>query len=426
MKERRIVLVSLNMSVDIDFVDKTVSRFIPEGLLYLATPLIAAGFDVRICDLAKDKLEGFKADVFGITGLPNQFLQMKKAIESIRRDHPKAKIILGGPLVSCAIEWIQNLLDFDLAIVGEGEAVIVSAVYEVLHGAISKKIVRADHLLEGRDFFRPSLELIDLKWYLNGRHRIMNFSLPRSTINNLMLSRGCPKSCNFCRQPFGKKVRVLPKEIVDFILESYARVGARSIRFQDDNWQYLSAQTRRDVLSVLSKFGLQVAFNSRVDDFSDEFAKEISAYGVVKQISFGVESLSQKGLNDMRKGTSVEQIKRAVRLCQDHGIEPLFFIMVGAPGETEESIATTLELIESEMVFALFTWFLPIPSTMYWDDFLKHHSAVKALSMFEGWDFRQNENDRPYNITQVPDGRLLEYYSGLKTLQERFSCRKEN
>jgi radical SAM superfamily enzyme YgiQ (UPF0313 family) len=422
MNSEKIVLVSPNMSVDIDFTDKSVSRFIPEGLLYLSTPLIEAGYNVKICDLAKDKLDGFEADVFGITGLPNQFFQIKETIGIIRRNQPGAKIILGGPFVSCAIEWIRDLLDFDLAVIGEAESVIASAVREALKCRGDKKIMKADHPLETADFHRPTFDLVELKWYLSGRHRVLNYSLPYPTVNNVMFSRGCPRSCNFCRQPFGKKVRPLPRGITSFVIRSYAQAGAKSVRFQDDNWQYLGRESRQHVLETLSECGLKTAFNSRVDDFSDEFLKEIFPFGIVKQISFGVESLSPKSLKTMNKGTSVEQIKRAIGLCRDYGIDPIFFIMVGAPGETADSIDTTLRLIEDEKVFTLFTWFLPIPSTSYWDDFLKSHSVIEALKMFDGWDIRQTAANKVFNkITEVPDDRLLGYYSHLKTLQNRFS-----
>jgi radical SAM superfamily enzyme YgiQ (UPF0313 family) len=151
-----------------------------------------------------------------------------------------------------------------------------------------------------------------------------------------MFSRGCPKSCNFCRQPFGKKIKITDYFVINFILGSYAMAGAKSIRFQDDNWQYLPTDTKLNILKRMADLGLQAAFNSRVDDCSDEFLKEVSQYGVIKQISFGVESLSQKSLKVMQKGTSVEQIRRVVSLCRKYDIEQAFFIMVGTPNETKE------------------------------------------------------------------------------------------
>jgi len=417
---KTIVIISPNMIVDIDYTTKSTSRFVPEGLLYLATPLLVAGYDVRICDMAKDDLNSFEADVFGITGLPNQFNQIKEAIGIIRRNQPDAKIILGGPFVACAIDWFTDLLDFDLAIFGEAESIIASAVNEALKVS-GKKIIKAEPLTAITDLYRPAFELIDLEWYLNGWHRIFNYPLARPTINNLMISRGCPKSCNFCRQPFGKKIKLLPHDNIDFILESYAKAGAKSIRFQDDNWQYLPTETRRHVLKKLADLGLQTAFNSRVDDFSSEFLKEVTQHNVIKQISFGVESISQKSLKAMNKGTSADQIRRVIDLCRNYNIEPAFFIMVGAPGETKNSIDTIIRLIENEKVFPLFTFFLPIPSTMYWHDFLKHHSVADAFSMFDGWDKNQiAEKKIYYNITNASDTELIDYYSQLKKLQDKF------
>lgn len=419
---KMVLLVSLNMYVDIDHVSKSKSRFIPEGLLYLATPLLKAGFDVKICDLAKgDSLHQYEADVYGITVLPNQFSQMKEAIRIIRKSQPRAKIILGGPFVSSAIKWIYDLIDFDVAVIGEAESVIVSAVRGALNGEGGKKIMMADHFIETVDFCRPAFEQIDINWYLSGQHRPINYPLPYPTVNNVVLSRGCPRSCNFCRQPFGKKMRVLPNENISFILESCAKAGAKSIRFQDDNWQCLESKTRRHVLQKLSELGLQAAFNSRVDGLSEELLKEISQFGVIKQICLGVESLSQQSLDVMKKGISVEEIKRVIKLCRNYDIDPAFFIMVGTPNETIFSIENTLELLEKEKVFPQCTFLLPIPSTVYWEDFLKHYSAIEAFSMSDGWDAKQIEEQKIfYNISDVSDERLLDYYFSLKKMQDKF------
>lgn len=419
---KKVALVSSTMFVDIDNVSKTVSRFVPEGLMYLATPLLAAGFNVEICDLAKgDDLSQYIADVYAITGLPNQFPQMKEAIRIIRESQPQAKVILGGPFVSCAIKWLRDLLDFDLAVIGEAESVIVSVVRGALNGESGKRIITVDHFIETVDFCRPAFEQIDMKWYLKGQHRPINYPLPYPTINNIVLSRGCPRACNFCRQPFGKRIRVMPKENISYILESYAWAGAKSVRFQDDNWQYLGSETIKHVLQKLAGLGLQAAFNSRVDDLTDKFLREISQFNVVKQICFGVESLSQQSLDAMKKGISVEEIKRVVGLCRKYGIDPAFFIMVGTPNETSSSIETTLDLIEAEKVFPQCTFLLPIPSTIYWKDFLKCYSVIEAFSMLDGWDRRQNEAQEIfYNISNVSDCELLDYYSRLKKLQNHF------
>jgi len=428
MKDKKIVLVSCNMFVDIDHAAKSESRFVPEGLLYLSTPLLAAGFDVEICDLAKgdDLSQHAAADVYGVTGLPNQYTRMQVVIREIRRSHPRAKIILGGPFVTCALEWLRDLLDFDMAVVGEGESVIVSAVIDVLNGVSGKKVIATNHAVKTADFCHPALEKIDIRWYLNGWHRPINYSLPYPTINNIVLSRGCPRSCNFCRQPFGKRIRVMPKENISYILESYARAGAKSVRFQDDNWQYLGIETIKHVLQKLADLGLQAAFNSRVDDLSDKFLREISQFNVIKQICFGVESLSQQSLDAMKKGISVEEIKRVVGLCRKYGIDPAFFIMVGTPNETSSSIETTLDLIEVEKVFPQCTFLLPIPSTIYWEDFLKRYSVIEAFSMSDGWDVRQSEAQKIfYNISDVSDRELLDYYSRLKKLQNNFRKEEE-
>ena len=204
-------------------------------------------------------------------------------------------------------------------------------------------------------------------------------------------------------------------------MDTYAKSGAKSVRFQDDNWIYLEPGMRKYVLEKLRELGLEAAFNCRVDDLSDEFLREISGYKVVKQIAFGVETLSQCSLDCMNKGTTASQIRRAVERTRKYGIDPAFFIMVGVPHENQESVNETLTLIETEMVFPLFTFFLPIPGTIYWDDFTKTHDPRQAFELFESWDSKQVSHGKVFfNITKLRDAELIEYYLLLKQLQDKF------
>jgi anaerobic magnesium-protoporphyrin IX monomethyl ester cyclase len=64
-----------------------------------------------------------------------------------------------------------------------------------------------------------------------------------------------------------------------------------------------------------------------------------------KIVWMGAESGSQKILNAMEKGTTVQQIRQAVRRLQDAGIEAALFLQFGYPGETWEDIQATLQMV---------------------------------------------------------------------------------
>jgi radical SAM superfamily enzyme YgiQ (UPF0313 family) len=59
----------------------------------------------------------------------------------------------------------------------------------------------------------------------------------------------------------------------------------------------------------------------------------------------GAESGSQKVLDAMEKGTTVEQIRTATKRLHEAGIQAGFFLQFGYPGEKREDIDATLQLV---------------------------------------------------------------------------------
>ena len=82
----------------------------------------------------------------------------------------------------------------------------------------------------------------------------------------------------------------------------------------------------------------------------------------------GAESGSQKILDAMDKGTTVEQIYQATRLLKKHGIKPCFFIQFGYPGEKKEDILKTIGMINELLPYELgISVSYPLPGTVFYD-----------------------------------------------------------
>ena len=64
------------------------------------------------------------------------------------------------------------------------------------------------------------------------------------------------------------------------------------------------------------------------------------------RIWYGAESGSQKVLDSMTKGTTIEQVREASRLTQQMGIQAGFFILLGYPDETTADIRKTITLLK--------------------------------------------------------------------------------
>jgi radical SAM superfamily enzyme YgiQ (UPF0313 family) len=88
-----------------------------------------------------------------------------------------------------------------------------------------------------------------------------------------------------------------------------------------------------------------------------------------RRIAFGAESGSQKVLNAMDKGTTVEQIRKAAALCRASGIETYFYIMVGYPGEEWADLVQTVDLLRQTRPDGFSsTIAYPLPGTRFYEE----------------------------------------------------------
>ena len=172
----KVVLVNPALSVDSDNTSGEETRFFPEGLAVVASALLSVGHEVRIVDrcagqqLTPEVCEG--AEVIGITGTINQFADLEVVIPHLRELNPKAKLVLGGPLVTCAPELIRQLLDFDFAVIGEGERATIELLSGVaIIGDDNPHMVSATSYLRSEDFILPAFGLLNLPWYVSGVNR---------------------------------------------------------------------------------------------------------------------------------------------------------------------------------------------------------------------------------------------------------------
>jgi anaerobic magnesium-protoporphyrin IX monomethyl ester cyclase len=122
--------------------------------------------------------------------------------------------------------------------------------------------------------------------------------------------------------------------------------------------------------AALDKRGLQLPFETitRADRLQSEEAVKVLRDLGCYRIWIGSESGSQRILDAMQRGVSVEQVRRAVKLAQRHGIRVGMFLMWGYEGEEIEDIAATVEHVKQSNPEVFFTTVsYPIKGTPYFD-----------------------------------------------------------
>ena len=182
-------------------------------------------------------------------------------------------------------------------------------------------------------------------------------------------SRGCPHHCTYCTAPFyyGKRLRQrTPARVVDEI----EQIARRGVVKDFTMWSDTFTLDRTFVLHLCRelqarRLGIRWMCNSRVDSIDAEMLAAMRASGCIG-ISFGIESGVQVILDNVRKGTTVEQGRTAVHMAKAAGIQTLGHFMLGLPGETPATIRQTIDYAkEIDPDWAQFYCATPFPGTAF-------------------------------------------------------------
>jgi anaerobic magnesium-protoporphyrin IX monomethyl ester cyclase len=154
-------------------------------------------------------------------------------------------------------------------------------------------------------------------------------------------SKGCVGRCSFCHR-FFKGYQVIDFEAVTgYIKELAQEHNVGMVLFQVEDFGSDAAATDR-LVDFLKTTGLNWAAPAvRARTAKDEVFRKWKEAGCVN-VNFGIESGSQKMLDVMDKMTKVEENLAAIRLCNKHRLATIISLLIGMPGETEETIEETI------------------------------------------------------------------------------------
>ena len=336
--------------------------YAPLGLLYLSSHLRRAGFDVEIYD----STFGTKEELFrilrenprGVLGVYGTLMTRANvlAITAEARENGWL-VVLGGPEPSA---WAEQYLarGADVIVTGEGEralegllrCVMDRASWAATPGIIFRTgddtLVRTPPapLIQDLDAQPwPDRERIDMGRYLAA----WRASHGKGSVS-LITARGCPYSCNWCSHAvYGKTHRRRsPVSVVDEVQWIVDRYAPEMLWMADDvftihhGWlfEYAAEMRRR---------GLRIPFEciTRADRVNAQVADVLAELGCFR-VWIGSESGSQRILDAMQRGVTVEQVQGAVTLCKANGIQTGMFLMWGYEGEEIADIQATVDHVK--------------------------------------------------------------------------------
>ncbi|MBS1597810.1 MAG: B12-binding domain-containing radical SAM protein [Bacteroidetes bacterium] len=212
----------------------------------------------------------------------------------------------------------------------------------------------------------PAWDLIDIDPYRQSWIRHAGFfSL------NMATTRGCPFKCNWCAKPiYGNRYNTRsPKKVVEELKLLKDQFHFEHIWFCDDIFG-LKPGWVHEFANLVESENLQFKFKiqCRADLLLQEnYIRDLKRAGC-DNVWIGAESGSQKILDAMDKGITIDQIQIATGLLKKNKIKPSFFIQFGYPGETKEDIAKTISMINKLLPHEIgISVSYPLPGTVFFE-----------------------------------------------------------
>ena len=390
----------------------------PLGLLSLSAFLKAHGYAVDVYDSTfgsrPELLQRFQQSRGGVVGIYTNLITRRSVLDIIAAAKQSGwTVILGGPeSANYSVEYLRA--GADVVVIGEGEMTLLELLPAlasvgprqlfgirgiVFQNEAGEPVRTAERAklpdLDALPF--PDREAIDHQKYLD----VWRKHHGASSVN-LITARGCPYRCTWCSHAvygFSHRRRS-PSNVADEVAWIVDRYNPDQLWYADDVFTISHPWLQR-YTAELKVRGLHRPFETitRADRLQSEDAvKALQELGCYR-IWIGSESGSQKVLDAMQRGVTVEQVRHAVKLAQRHGIKVGMFLMWGYEGEELEDIAATVEhvkLTNPDIFFTTVSY--PIKGTPYFD------SVNDKVELPLAW---ADASDRDYVIT---GRRSKQYY----------------
>ena len=386
------------------------------SLLYLAPFMKEDGHEVTYLeglfyslDEAIEKISEINPGIIGITLTSVDWENSRWMLNKLKKRFPEILIVAGGIHPTLWKEkCFEECSGIDIIAIGEGEYTmreLASCIeregdLEEVKGLMFKKngrLVTTEPRAITEDINSlpfPSHELVDIASYKPSP--TFYKSLPHA---NIIGARGCPYQCTFCHTDRHVRMRSA-SNIADEIEILYREHEVTDIAFWDDTFT-LSRKRAMEFCREMIERDLRIdwAVNARVDSIDRELLEEMKKAGCWR-VLYGIESGVQKNLDILKKGTTIQQIKRAVNLTAEVGIEAYGTFMFGIPGETYEEGLQTIEFACSiPLDYAVFVNLTPLPGTEVYENLLAG-KITPAKFTKNRFNFK--------NVSFVPEGMTEE------------------
>ncbi|MGA9559305.1 MAG: radical SAM protein [Terriglobales bacterium] len=388
----------------------------PLGILYICSHLREKGIKAEVFDStfsSRQQLwDVLRQGPPSILGVYANLMTRSTVVEILRFAKECGwQTVVGGPEPGAYVhEYLAA--GADVVVIGEGEITLEELIPALKSRALDNlpridgiaflapdgSVVRNKPRAQIKDIDAqpwPARDSIDMARYVEvWRHHHGMGSV------SLITARGCPYHCRWCsHEVFGKTHRRrTPASVAEELVWLINRYQPQMAWMADDvftihhGWlfQYAAELKRRCVK-------LPFECISRADRLNRQVVETLAQMGCFR-VWIGSESGSQRILDAMERGVTVEQVQTAVALCRSAGIQTGMFLMWGYEGEELSDIEATVEHVKKTDPDIFFTTVAyPIKGTPYFAEVADRVDSLKLWSESSDRDFRiRNRKSRQF------------------------------
>ncbi len=395
---------------------------VPIGLYSVAAVLKESNHDVevmnwneinrtpeRIPEILKKK----RPRVIGFSILNGNRWGAIEIARTAKKMDPEVTIVLGG-IGACFLweHFLHHFPEIDYIVLGEGETAFLELVgfleadQEGTPVAVKGIAFRSEGKPIRTGLPAPIQDLDSLP-------------IPAEyfTYQHVSSSRGCSWRCTFCGSPkfWGESIRWRSPEHFVRELEVLYDKGVRFFYFSDDTFTAGKKRVIEICRRILEK-KLKITWFaiSRVNYVNEEVLFWMRKAGCL-QISYGIESGSEKIREGFDKHIKIRHIKKAFALTMKYGILARAYFIYGSPGETWETIQETVDLMHEIKPLGAVFYILDIyPGTDLYER-LKESAGITDdvwLQAIEGILYAETDSALPDKLILAFGKRLREEFYG--------------
>jgi len=381
----------------------------PFFLAYASSLLRKNGIEANLIDGIAEQIprEKFLKDLsrqdFDIlvaeTSIPSFYSDMRLLEKISSSDIP---IILCGPHPEIyKPKFLEKNTFVDFVIFGEYEFTLLDLIKTISEGkrnlsCIQGLIWRGDGGSVIKNPPRPLFDINLLPWPDRDSLPMKEYSdrpgdIPYPSVQ-MVASRGCPFSCNFCLWPqvLFKSKTYRTRDINDVANEMEYLVKERqfkSVYFDDDTFnvgrERISSLCGEIVKRDLHNIPWAIMAKA---DLMDEELLEMAKRSGLRAVKYGIESASQELVDRCGKCLDLKKAERIIRYTKSLGIKVHLTFAFGLPGETKETIRKSIDyalaLAPDSLQFSIIT---PFPGTILFEELDREGKILtKDWSLYDG------------------------------------------